>query len=94
MIQNFKHKGLRLLWEQGDGSKLSADLVGRIERMLEVIDAAQKVPEDFAAFQNWNLHKLSGNFKDYWSIKVNKNYRIVSNFMDKHAYDVDYVGYH
>ena len=83
MILNFKHKGLKLLWEQGNSSKLPADLVGRIERMLEVIDTAQQVPEDSAAFQNWNIHRLSGDLKDYWSVKVNKNYRIIFNLMGK-----------
>jgi len=38
MIQNFRHKGLRLLWEQDDGSKLPPDLINRIERMLDVIE--------------------------------------------------------
>lgn len=94
MIQSFKHKGLKLLWEQGNGSKLPADLMAQIERMLEIIDAAVQVPEDFGAFQNWNIHKLSGELKDYWSIKVNKNYRIIFRFDGQHAYDVDYIDYH
>jgi len=64
MIQSFRHKGLRLLWEQNDSSKLPAELINRIERMLEVIDTAQQVPEDFGAFQNWNIDKRSGELKD------------------------------
>lgn len=91
MIQNFKHKGLKLLWEQGSNSKLPA---GRIERMLDIIDSAQQVPEDFGAFQNWNIHKLSGDLKNFWSIKVNKNYRIIFRFDGYHAYDLDYIDYH
>jgi proteic killer suppression protein len=94
MIQNFKHKGLRLLWEQNDGSKLPADLINRIERMLEVIDSITRVPEDFGAYQNWNIHKLSGELKNFWSIKVNKNYRIIFRFDRQHAYDLDYIDYH
>jgi len=94
MIQNFKHKGLKLLWEQGNQSKLPADQVGRIERMLEIIDTIQQVPEDFGAYQNWNIHKLSGELKDFWSIKVNKNYRIIFRFDGQHTYDLDYIDYH
>lgn len=94
MIQSFKNKGLKLLWEQNDSSKLSAELISRIERMLEVIDSAQQVPDDFGAFQNWNIHRLSGDLKDYWSIKVNKNYRIIFRFEGQHAYDLDYIDYH
>lgn len=94
MIQSFKHKGLRLLWEDGNSNKLPSELIGRIERMLEVIDSVQQVPEDFGAFQNWNIHKLSGELKGYWSIKVNKNYRIIFRFDGQHAYDIDYIDYH
>jgi proteic killer suppression protein len=94
MIQSFKHKGLRLLWEQNNSGKLPAELISRIERMLDVIDAVKQVPEDFGAYQNWNIHKLSGDLIEFWSIKVNKNYRIVFRFDGQHAYDVDYIDYH
>ena len=94
MILNFKHKGLRLLWEEGKSSKLPNDQIAKIERMLEVIDSIQKVPEDFTAFQSWNLHKLSGDLNDYWSLKVNKNYRIIFKFDGQNAYGVDYTDYH
>lgn len=94
MIRSFRHKGLKLLWEQENASKLPSDQVSRIERMLTIIDSAQQVPEDFEAFQNWNIHKLSGNLKDFWSIKVNKNYRIIFRFDGQHAYDLDYIDYH
>lgn len=94
MIKTIKHKGLRLLWEGGKSNKLPADLVSRIERMLDVIDSANEVPQDFGAFQNWNIHKLTGELKDYWSIKVNKNYRIIFRFDGHHAYDLDYIDYH
>ena len=94
MIQSFRHKGLRLLWEENNSSKLPTELIERIERMLDVLDSATHVPEDFGAYQNWNIHKLSGELKDYWSIKVNKNYRIIFRFEGQHAYDVDYIDYH
>src|ERR1700761_7965511 len=94
MIQGFKHKGLKLLWEQNNATKLPAELINRIERMLDVIDSVQQVPEDFGAFQNWNIHKLSGGLKDYWSIKVNKNYRIIFRFDGQHAFDLDYIDYY
>jgi len=62
--------------------------------MLEVIDSANKVPEDFEAFRNWNPHKLVGQLKDFWSLKVSKNYRIIFRFESQHAHDLDYIDYH
>ena len=89
MITGIRHKGLRLLWEEGNSNKLPADLVTRIEIIMDVIDSAQQVPQDFEAFRNWNLHKLSGDLKDYWSVKVNKNFRIVFRVDGLIAY-IDY----
>lgn len=94
MIASIRHKGLRLLWEQGDGSKLPHDLLTRIEIMLEVIDSVKLMPQDLEAFKNWAPHKLSGNLKDFWSIKVNKNYRIIFRFDGQNVLDVDYIDYH
>lgn len=62
--------------------------------MLDVINSSQQVPEDFGAYQNWNIHKLSGELKEYWSIKVNKNHIIIFRFDGQHAHDVDYIDYH
>jgi proteic killer suppression protein len=41
------------------------------------------------AFRNWNIHKLTEELKDYWSLKVNKNYGIVFRFDGHNAYDLD-----
>jgi proteic killer suppression protein len=42
----------------------------------------------------WVLHALSGNYKGFWSVKVNGNWRIIFRFEDGNAYDVDYLDYH
>ena len=94
MIKSIKHKGLKLLWTEGNSSKLPSDLITRIEMMLEVIDSLQQVPQDFEAFKNWNAHKLVGELKDYWSLKVNKNFRIIFRFDGKDALDLDFLDYH
>lgn len=94
MIKSFRHKGLRLLWEKGDGIKLPTDQVTRIERMLNVIDAAQLLPQDFEVYKNWNLHKLSGKWKGFRALKVTGNYRIVFRFEGQNAYEIDYLDYH
>ena len=94
MIRSIRHKGLRLLWEEGRSNKLPADLLNRIERILQVIDSAEQVPQDFEAFKNWNIHKLTGELKDFWSVKVNKNFRIIFKFDGQHACDLEFIDYH
>ena len=73
---------------------MPADQVARIEIMLEVIDSANQVPQDFEAFKNWHPHKLSGDYKDFWSLKVNKNYSMIFRFDGQNVFDVDYIDYH
>jgi proteic killer suppression protein len=94
MIKHIRHKGLRLLWEEGDSSKLPAEHTVRIERILIIINKARQVPYDFAAFKEWNIHRLKGDMKDFWSIKVSKIYRIIFKFDGQDAYDIDYIDYH
>jgi len=42
----------------------------------------------------YSINKLTGNLKEFWSVKVNKNYRIIFQFDGKDAFDLDYIDYH
>jgi len=94
LIKSINHKGLRLLWEKGDSSKLPSTLVAKIEIVMDVIDSAKLMPQDLGAFKSWEVHKLSGDLQEFWSVKINKNYRIIFRFEGQDAYDLDYVDYH
>lgn len=92
MIENFKHKGLRLFYEEDDSSKLQPHHVEKIRRILYRLDEAEAI-EDLNLI-GWKLHQLSGNLNGFWAIKVNGNYRIMFRFEDGNAFDVDYIDYH
>ena len=94
MIRTFRHKGLRQLWEGGKGIKLPADQLGRIGLILEVIDSAQKVPQDFEFFRSWKIHPLKGEWNGYWSLTVKENWRIIFRFDGQDAFDLNYLDYH
>ena len=94
MIQNIRHKGLRLLWEDGATGKFPPELITKIEQRLEFIDTVTQIPQDFGAFPGWKIHKLSGNLKGFWSIRVSGNYRIIFKWDGQNVYDVDYLDYH
>jgi proteic killer suppression protein len=94
MIKNYRDKRLRLLWETGKSGKLPADQLIRIRQMLELIDSAQSVPQDFEFFRSWKIHPLKGNLKGYWSLTVKENWRIIFRFDGKNAFDLDYLDYH
>jgi proteic killer suppression protein len=42
----------------------------------------------------FGLHPLKGNLKDFWSVTVRANWRIIFRFKNSGAYDVDLVDYH
>lgn len=42
----------------------------------------------------WNLHSLSGNLLNHWSVKVNGNWRVTFKIENGHAEIVDYQDYH
>ena len=63
MIRNLKNKGLKLFWEKNDCSSLPTEWASKIGNMLAVLDPADVVPQNFAAFIGWKIHPLKGNLK-------------------------------
>ena len=42
----------------------------------------------------FGLHRLTGDKKDFWAVKVSGNWRVIFRFENGDAYDVDYLDYH
>ena len=91
-IRSIKHKGLRLLYEKNDSSKLNPDHITKITAILTRLDTIEVI-EDMN-FPGSNLHKLSGDLAEFYSVKVSGNYRIIFRFEDGFVYDIDYLDYH
>jgi len=92
MIESIQHKGLRLLWEQDDSSKLSAVQITKIKMILTLLDNAATVED--VNFPGSGLHPLKGDLAGFWSVKVNANYRLIFRFKNENVFDVDYIDYH
>jgi proteic killer suppression protein len=92
MIVTISHKNLRSYFEDGNGSKLPHEQLSKIARILSALDAVSS-EEDIKALGS-GIHKLTGNLKDFWSIKVSANYRIIFRFEAGDIFDVDYTDYH
>ncbi len=93
VIVSIAHKGLRLLWEKDDSSKLPPAHVDKIRRVLTALDTAKTV-DIFRAIPGYKLHQLSGDLKGFYSITITGNYCIVFQFKDGSAYLIDYRDYH
>lgn len=92
MIVSFRHKGLRLLFDQGDRRRVRADQVDKIERILARLDQATDVRD--MDLPGYRLHPLKGDLAGCWSVSVSGNWRIVFRFQAGRASDVDLVDYH
>ena len=92
MIRSFRHRGLRRLYERGDTSRVRADQVERIGVVLGHLDSA-RVPSDLA-LPGYRLHPLKGDLKQFWSISISGNWRIIFRIEDGDVYDIDLVDYH
>ena len=73
MIRNFRHRGLKRLYERGDVSRVRPDLLDRIRSILGRLDTASKI-EDMR-IPSYRLHVLKGDLKGYWSVRVKTNWR-------------------
>lgn len=92
MIVSFQHKGLRLFYEKGDSSKVQPQHIRKIQNILTRLDAATNA--EMLKVPGYDFHKLSGVLKDFWAVKVDKNYRIIFRFEGENACDVNYLDYH
>lgn len=92
MIQSFKHKGLKLLFEKDNHSKVSAQDVQKLENILAILQRASK-PDDMA-LPGFHLHPLKGRRKGLWAVTVRANWRVVFKIKDGDAYEVDLTDYH
>ena len=92
MIESFRHKGLRQLFENDYAKGVSAEHVRKIKQILAVLHAAQAV--DAVRLPTFGLHALKGDLKGFWAVTVRANWRIIFRFEDGKALDVDLVDYH
>ena len=92
MIISFRHKGLEALYRTGAISGVRADHVGKLRRILAMLDVAQ-VPKDMS-LPGYHLHPLKGRLKDHWAVTVNGNWRVIWRFKGADVEIVDYLDYH
>lgn len=92
MIKSFAYKGLKRYFTDNDKRLLTAKDLPKISRILDLSDNANVV-EDMN-LPGYGLHKLTGNRKGIWSVKLTGNWRITFRFEDGHAYEVNLEDYH
>jgi len=92
MIQSFRHKGLKKLFEKGEGKGIRPDHLEKVENILFVLNRARK-PEDMD-LPGFRLHPLKGNLKGVYAVTVRANWRITFRYKEGRVQDVDLIDYH
>jgi proteic killer suppression protein len=92
MIESFRHKGLRQLFEDDNPRGVNLEHVRKIGQILAALYAAQTF--EALNLPTFRLHRLTGNLKGFWSITVRANWRVIFRFENGKAFDVDLVDYH
>jgi proteic killer suppression protein len=92
MIKSFNHKGLEKFFYTGNKKGIQAEHSGRLERLLDRLNAANDIKD--MNYPGSNLHQLKGDKKGLHSVRVSGNWRVIFEFNEGDAFIVDYDDYH
>ena len=92
MIQKFKHKGLKQLFENGISSGVNPQHTKRLKLILALLETAETI-EDMD-LPGMKLHELKGNRKGTWALTISGNWRITFRLEKGDALDINYEDYH
>jgi toxin HigB-1 len=93
LIERFRHKGLRRLYEDDDSSGLPAQSIGKIKAILAALEFAADLSQ-VATMPGWRLHPLRGDRRGQYGITVTRNWRITFRLRGNMVTDVDFEDYH
>jgi proteic killer suppression protein len=93
MIISFGSKDTEKIWNGERIKRIPLEIqhVGR--RKLRMLNNSQNIG-DLKIPPSNRLEKLSGKFKDFYSIRINDQWRIVFKWENNHAKEVEIVDYH
>lgn len=92
MIKSFRHKGLEKFYQTGSKAGIQAKHASKLRRILGLLDAATKT-EDIN-LPGLKLHPLTGKQKNFFSVWVNGNWRVIFQFVGEDVELVNYLDYH
>ena len=93
MIKEFGDKESEKIWTGIRSKKLPSEIQNIARRKLRMINNAQDV-NDLRIPPANRLEKLKGDLKEYHSIRINNQWRIIFQWKNDDAYDVKIVDYH
>jgi proteic killer suppression protein len=93
MIRSFGDRETSRVYQQRFSKRLPPDIQGRALQKLLLPDAAEN-EDDLRVPPANRLERLHGDREGYFSIRVNRQWRISFRFESGNAYDVRIEDYH
>ncbi len=93
MIKSFLDKESEQFYVTGKSRKIPPTIHKVALRKLDYLNGAFEL-DDLKVPPANRLEKLSGDLKDFYSIRINKQYRVIFKFDNNNAYDVKITDYH
>lgn len=93
MIKSFGSKESQRIWEGTRSKKLPSNIQDVCRRKLRMINNAVDI-DDLRIPPANKLEKLKGKMKDYYSIRVNLQWRIIFKWTNGNAFEVEICDYH
>lgn len=93
MIKSFGDRETEKIWNGLRSRKLPNEIQETARRKLRMINSSQDVVELRIPPAN-RLEKLKGDLQDWYSIRINNQWRIIFKWIANDAYEASIVDYH
>lgn len=93
MIGSFGNKETRKIWEGERIRGLPVEIQEIARRKLRMLNNSQNVSDLMIPPSN-RLEKLKGNFKAFYPIRINDQWRIIFQWKNGNAEQVEIIDYH
>ena len=93
MLRSYGSKETEKVWKGIRSTKLPPEIQHIARRKLRMINNSFDL-KDLRIPPSNRLEKLSGNRKDFYSIRINDQWRIIFKWEEGHALEVAIVDYH
>lgn len=93
MILSFGNTETEKIWNGIRVKKLPVEIQNTGRRKLRMINNSVDIADLRIPPAN-RLEKLSGNLKDYYSIRINDQWRIIFKWQAGNAFEVEIIDYH
>jgi proteic killer suppression protein len=93
MLSSFGDKDTKKIWEGERVKSFSTEIQETARRKLRMLNNSQDITDLLIPPSN-RLEKLRGDLKEFYSIRINNQWRIIFKWNNGNAEEVEIIDYH